>query len=36
MIAGLVALGGLWVLNNVDFSDVRLPAFLQTTSVDRQ
>jgi hypothetical protein len=36
MIAGLVALGGLWVLNNVDFSDVRLPAFLQTTSVDRR
>jgi len=36
MIAGLVALGGLWVLNNVDFSNVRLPAFLQTTSLDRQ
>jgi hydrogenase/urease accessory protein HupE len=34
MIAGLVALGGLWVLNNVDFSKVRLPAFLQTTSLD--
>ena len=35
MIAGLVALGGLWVLNNIDFSDVRLPAFLQTTSLDQ-
>jgi hypothetical protein len=35
MIAGLVALGGLWVLNNVDLSNVRLPAFLQTTSIDR-
>jgi len=35
MIAGLVALSGLWVLNNVDFSKVRLPAFLQTTSLDR-
>jgi len=35
MIAGLVALAGLWVLNNVDLSDMRLPAFLQTTSVDR-
>jgi hypothetical protein len=35
MIAGLVALGGLWVLNNVDFNDVRLPAFLQTTSLDQ-
>ena len=34
MIAGLVALGGLWVLNNVDFSKVRMPAFLQTTSLD--
>jgi hypothetical protein len=35
MIAGLIALGGLWVLNNVDFSRVQLPAFLQTTSIDR-
>ena len=34
MIAGLVALGGLWVLNNVDFSKVKMPAFLQTTSLD--
>lgn len=35
LIAGIVALAGLWILNNVDFSDVRLPAFLQTTSLDR-
>jgi hypothetical protein len=35
MIAGLVALSGLWILNNVDFSNVRLPAFMQTTSLDR-
>ena len=35
MIAGLVALGGLWVLNNVDFSRVPVPTFLQTTSVDQ-
>jgi hypothetical protein len=34
LIAGIVALAGLWVLNNVDFSDVRLPAFLQTTSLE--
>jgi hypothetical protein len=31
--AGLIALGGVWVLNNVDVSSVRLPSFLQTTSV---
>jgi hypothetical protein len=30
MIAGLIALGGLWVLNNV-----QLPSFLQTTWLDR-
>jgi hypothetical protein len=35
LIAGIVALAGLWILNNVDFSNVRLPAFLQTTSLDR-
>jgi hypothetical protein len=29
MIAGLIALGGLWVLNNV-----QLPSFLQTTWLD--
>jgi hypothetical protein len=27
--AGLIALGGVWILNNLDLSDVRLPAFLQ-------
>lgn len=36
MIAGVVALAGLWVLNNVDFSRMQLPAFLQTTSLDRR
>lgn len=36
MIAGLVALAGLWVLNNVDLSKVPVPSFLQTTSVDRK
>ena len=30
MIAGLIALGGLWILNNV-----QLPPFLQTTWLDR-
>ncbi len=33
MIAGLIALGGLWVLNNVDLSRMPMPTFL--TSVDR-
>jgi hypothetical protein len=31
MLAGLIALGGLWVLNNLDLSSVRLPAMFQTT-----
>jgi hypothetical protein len=35
MIAGLIALAGLWVLNNVDLSRVPLPSFLQTTSLQR-
>ena len=35
LIAGIVALAGLWILNNVDFSDVRLLAFMQTTALDR-
>jgi hypothetical protein len=35
MIAGLVALAGLWVLNNVDLSRMPVPTFLQTTSVER-
>jgi phage-related protein len=30
-LAGLIALGGVWVLNNLDLSDVRLPSFLQTS-----
>jgi hypothetical protein len=35
MIAGVMALAGLWVLNNVDLSAVPLPTFLQTTSLQR-
>lgn len=35
MIAGLIALSGLWVLNNVDLSRLQLPAFLHTTSLER-
>ena len=35
MIAGLIALAGLWVLNNVDLSRVPLPSFLQTTSLQK-
>lgn len=31
-LAGLIALGGLWILNNLDLSDVRLPSFFQTSS----
>jgi hydrogenase/urease accessory protein HupE len=36
MIAGLIALAGLWVLNNVDLSGLRLPSFLQTTSLEQR
>jgi hypothetical protein len=32
MLAGLIALGGVWVLNNLDLSNVRLPSFLQLSS----
>lgn len=35
MIAGVIALAGLWVLNNVDLSRVPLPSFLQTTSLQK-
>jgi hypothetical protein len=35
MIAGVVALAGLWVLNNVDLSALPVPSFLQTTSLQR-
>lgn len=35
IVAGLIALGGVWVLNNLDLSSVRLPSFLQTSSVER-
>ena len=34
IVAGLIALGGLWVLNNVDPSSMRLPSFFQTSSID--
>ena len=32
VLAGLIALGGVWVLNNLDLSSVRLPSFLQLSS----
>jgi hypothetical protein len=35
MVAGLIALGGVWLLNNLDLSRLGLPDFLQTTSVGR-
>jgi hypothetical protein len=34
IVAGLIALSGVWVLNNVDLSSLRLPSFLQTSSVE--
>ena len=35
MIAGVIALAGVWVLNNVDLSRLPVPSFLQTTSLQR-
>ena len=35
MMAGLIALGGVWLLNNLDLSRLPLPAFLQTSSSER-
>jgi hypothetical protein len=32
MLAGLIALGGVWVLNHIDVSGLRLPSFLQLSS----
>jgi hypothetical protein len=32
VIAGLLALAGVWVLNNLDFSGLRRPSFMQTGS----
>jgi ABC-type arginine transport system permease subunit len=32
LVAGLIALGGLWLLNNLDLSSVRLPAAFDITS----
>ena len=32
LVAGVIALGGLWVLNNLDLSSVHLPAALQLGS----
>jgi hypothetical protein len=32
--SSLSALGGVWVLNNVDPSSMRLPSFFQTSSID--
>ena len=35
LVAGVVALGGVWLLNNLDLSRLPMPAFLQTSAVDR-
>lgn len=35
LVAGLVALGGVWLLNNLDLSRIA-PSFLQTSLVDRR
>jgi hypothetical protein len=35
LVAGLVALGGVWLLNNLDLSRIA-PSFLQTGLVDRR
>ena len=32
LVAGLIALGGVWLINNLDFSSVRLPSALQLGS----
>jgi len=32
LLAGLIALGGLWVLNKVDLSTIRLPSVFQLSS----
>ena len=32
ILAGLIALGGVWILNNLDFSSIRLPTMFQTSS----
>jgi hypothetical protein len=32
LIAGLIALGGLWLLNNLNLSTVRLPAAFDISS----
>lgn len=35
LVAGVVALGGVWVLNNLDLSRIPMPAFLQTSALER-
>jgi hypothetical protein len=35
LIAGLIALGGVWLLSVVDFDSMRRPSFLQTGPGDR-
>jgi hypothetical protein len=32
LVAGVIALGGVWLINNLDFSSVRLPSALQLGS----
>ena len=33
IVAGLIAAGGVWILNNADLSSLRLPSLFQTSSV---
>ena len=33
-VTGRIALGGVWVINNVDPSSMHLPSFFQTSSID--
>lgn len=35
LVAGLIALGGVWALNNIDLSGVPLPSFLHATPAGR-
>jgi hypothetical protein len=35
LVAGIVALGGVWVLNNLDLSRLPLPTFMQTSALEK-
>jgi len=34
ILAGVIAIGGVWVLNHLDFSQLRLPSFMQTSAFE--